>query len=81
MSNLKVEINYNAIASLVKGIRDQMARKDYKGLEGSVNLLCKQLDKAAITVKEGEKNEKISCLVNRMRSFLGRCANRLRKRV
>ena len=66
MSHLKVEINYHAIATLSQGIKDQIEREDWNGVRGSVELLCKQLDRAVVKAKL-EKNE--SKMINRIKDF------------
>lgn len=79
MSDLKVKINYHAIATLSQGIKSQLERKDYNGLRGSVELLCKQLDKAALTAEE-LKNEKTTFIDRAVRRLLVNRSNRLRRR-
>ena len=80
MSNLKVEINYQSIATLCSGIKSQIEREDLNGLRGSVELLCKQLDKAILTAEvKDEKKPKNNFFKLVHNKFLEFRSNRIRR--
>ena len=78
MSKLRVEINYEAVATLLRGIQSQIEREDINGLRGSVKLLTRLLDKAAITAAiKKEKNEKFNNSISNLRASVARAFNRI----
>ena len=57
MSSLWVKINYQAVATLSKGLKDQASMKDYVGVKRSTDMLCKMLDEAIAKAKPWKGGE------------------------